>query len=125
MKSYEDKLLSNWEEVFRQGMLTFWIFVALKGEELDVQTLKKRIEHLTDGTYATAEQTLYRVLRKHYDVELVDFREVPSTAGPRKKLYTLSKLGEALLDKFAARNIRLFAQSEVQTLITGGNNENN
>lgn len=119
MKKYEDKLLADWEEVFRQGLLTFWIFVALQNKELDVQSLKKRIEQLTDNSYVTAEQTLYRVLRKHYDLELVDYREVPSEGGPKKKLYSLSKLGEKLLQEFTMRNISLFTQSEVQNLIKG------
>ncbi len=69
MNNYETKLLSNWEDVFRQGLLTFWIFVALDDKELDVQGIKRCIEDLTDNSYVTAEQTLYRVLRKHYDLE--------------------------------------------------------
>ncbi len=119
MKMYEDKLLADWEDVFRQGLLTFWIFIALQDKELNVQALKKRIEQLTNNSYVTAEQTLYRVLRKHYDLELVDYREVPRSGGPKNKLYSLSKLGEKLLQEFTIRNISLFAQSDVQYLIKG------
>lgn len=119
MNTYEEKLLTDWEDIFRQGLLTFWLFVALQNNELDVQGLKKRIEELTDSSYVTAEQTLYRVLRKHYDLELVDYREVQSVGGPKKKLYTLSALGRQLLHEFTTRNIRLFAQPEVQNLIRG------
>lgn len=119
MKNYEDKLLSDWEEVYRQGLLTFWIFIALQDEELDVQALKKRIEQLTDNSYVTAGQTLYRMLRKHYDLELVDYREVPGEGGPKKKLYSLSSLGEKLLKEFTIRNISLFSKQEVQQLIKG------
>lgn len=119
MKNYEDKLLSDWEDVYRQGLLTFWSFIALQDEELDVQALKRRIEQLTDSSYVTAEQTLYRVLRKHYDLELVDYREVPGEGGPKKKLYSLSRLGEKLLKEFTIRNISLFSKQEVQQLIKG------
>jgi DNA-binding PadR family transcriptional regulator len=115
--NYEAKLLANWEEVFRQGLLTFWVFVALKDNELDVQALKDRVETLTDNSYTAAEQTLYRVLRKHYDLELVDYREVPGDGGPNKKLYTLSSLGQKLLDEFANRNIKLFNQPVINKLI--------
>lgn len=115
--TYEAKLLKNWEEVFRQGLLTFWIFVALKDNELDVQGVKKRIEDLTDSSYAAAEQTLYRVLRKHYDLELVDYREIPGEGGPKKKLYSLSTLGYKLLKVFSERNIKLFNQTAVKSLI--------
>lgn len=119
MKNYEDKLLLDWEDVYRQGLLTFWLFIALQDEELDVQALKRRIEQLTDNSYVTAEQTLYRVLRKHYDLELVDYREVPGEGGPKKKLYSLSSLGEKLLKEFTIRNISLFSKQEVQQLIKG------
>ncbi len=119
MKMYEDKLLADWEDVFRQGLLTFWIFIALQDKELNVQALKKRIEQLTNNSYVTAEQTLYRVLRKHYDLELVDYREVARSGGPKNKLYSLSKLGEKLLQEFTIRNISLFDQSDVQYLIKG------
>ena len=119
MNNYETKLLSNWEDVFRQGLLTFWIFVALDDKELDVQDIKSCIEDLTDNSYVTAEQTLYRVLRKHYDLELVDYREVPGSGGPKKKLYSLSKLGDKLLKEFTVRNISLFSKPEVQHLIKG------
>lgn len=119
MNKYEEKLLADWEDIFRQGLLTFWLFVALRDNELDVQCLKKRIEELTDSTYVTAEQTLYRVLRKHYDLELVDYREIRSAGGPKKKLYSLSELGKQLLQEFTNRNIRLFAQPEVQKIMRG------
>jgi DNA-binding PadR family transcriptional regulator len=119
-QSYEQQLLDNWEDVFRQGLLTFWVFVALRTQELDVPTLKTRIEELTKGTYLVAEQTLYRVLRKHYDLELVDMRKVPSSNGPDRKLYTLSRLGQTLLQDFASRNISLFAQGEVAQIIKKG-----
>lgn len=121
MKSnYQEKLLVNWEEVFKQGLLTFWIFIALYDEELDVQGIKKRIEQLTRNSYSAADQTLYRVLRKHYDLELVDFREIPGSGGPKKKLYKLSGLGKKLLRDFTRRNIALFAQPQVQKLIKEG-----
>jgi len=114
---YEAKLLTNWEEVFRQGLLTFWVFVALKDKELDVQGLKDRVEDLTDNSYTAADQTLYRVLRKHYDLELVDYREVPGDGGPKKKLYTLSGLGKKLLQEFTKRNIKPFNQPAINQLI--------
>ena len=119
MKNYEDKLLSDWEDVYRQGLLTFWLFIALQDEELDVQALKRCIEQLTDNSYVTVEQTLYRVLRKHYDLELVDYREVPGESGSKKKLYSLSSLGEKLLKEFTIRNISFFSKQEVQQLIIG------
>lgn len=118
-RSYEAKLLADWEDVFRQGLLTFWIFVALDTEELDVPSIQRRIEELTDGSYSAADQTLYRVLRKHYELELVDFRQVPGK-GPQKKLYLLSALGRQLLREFTKRNISLFTRPQVTRLMKEG-----
>lgn len=117
MKSYEDKLLTNWEEIFRQGLLTFWIFVAIRNRELEVKLIKKSIEKMTRNTYSASEQTLYRVLRKQFDLELLDYREVASPNGPKRKLYTLSPLGKQLLKRFTLRNIELFSQPAVQKII--------
>lgn len=113
---YEDKLLADWEGVFRQGLLTFWVFVALTDGPQSTTEIKERVEKLTNHTYSAAEQTLYRLLRKHYDLELVDFKEVPGSGGPNKKLYSLSPLGQKLLQDFAARNISLFYRPTIRSL---------
>lgn len=116
--SAEDaRLLADWESVFRQGLLTFWTFVALSREPGDVGVLKQRIQVLTGGTYQPAEQTLYRQLRRHRDVGLVEQIQVPSPVGPPKKVYELSARGRGLLRAFAQRNIALFATPAVQDLL--------
>jgi DNA-binding PadR family transcriptional regulator len=109
--------LQDWEAVFRQGLLTFWTFVALDAEWYDVASLKNRIRQLTNGTYDPADQTLYRQLRRHLDVGLVELRLESSQAGPPKKLYKLSERGRRVLEQFAYRNIQPFSQPEVQNII--------
>ena len=109
--------LKDWEAVFRQGLLTFWTFVALDAEWYDVASLKNRIKQLTNGTYDPADQTLYRQLRRHLDVGLVELRLESSPAGPPKKLYRLSERGRLVLEQFAYRNIQPFSQPEVQNVI--------
>ena len=109
--------LQDWEAVFRQGLLTFWTFVALDAEWYDVASLKNRIRQLTNGTYDPADQTLYRQLRRHLDVGLVELRLESSQAGPPKKLYKLSERGRRVLEQFAYRNIQPFSQPEVRNII--------
>lgn len=109
--------LKDWEAVFRQGLLTFWTFVALDAEWYDVASLKNRIKQLTNGTYDPADQTLYRQLRRHLDVGLVELQLESSPAGPPKKLYRLSERGRRVLEQFAYRNIQPFSQPEVQNVI--------
>ncbi|MGB4759136.1 MAG: PadR family transcriptional regulator [Candidatus Saccharimonadales bacterium] len=115
-KQYQQKLLEDWEAVFQQGLLTFWVFVALRDEQLAVAEIQRRVAELTNGTYVAADQTLYRLLRKQYELELVDFVEAPGSGGPNKKLYTLSFLGKKLLKRFAERNISPFHSPEIITL---------
>ncbi|MDQ0679709.1 DNA-binding PadR family transcriptional regulator [Arthrobacter pascens] len=109
--------LKDWEAVFRQGLLTFWTFVALDAEWHDVASLKTRVKQLTNGTYDPADQTLYRQLRRHLDVGLVEVRLENSPAGPPRKLYRLSRRGRQVLEQFAYRNIQPFSQPEVQNII--------
>jgi len=118
--SYEEKLLNNWEDVFRQGLLTFWVFVTIKTDSLSVSEIKKGVNNLTDGMYNPTEQSLYRLLRKHYELELVDYTESPGRSGPNKKLYHLSPLGMQILVRFSRRNICLFHQKEVKLLLKKG-----
>ena len=117
---YEEKLLENWEDVFRQGLLTFWVLVALSHEEMAIPQIRIKVLSLTNNTYKTSDQALYRLLRKHYDLEIVDIREIKGNAGPNRKLYKLSDIGQRLLMEFSNRNITLFLQPSVQSLIKKG-----
>ena len=114
---YKEKLLTDWESVFRQGLLTFWVFLSLNGEAKTVTELREKIAELTQGTYQTSEQALYRSLRKYYDLELVDYSEIETPGAPKRKLYVLSEIGENVLQDFTKRNIALFTQDEVKVLL--------
>lgn len=104
-KTYDNQLLEDWEEIFRQGLLNFWILTALKDAQLSVADVCAEIGKLTNDFYTPAEQSLYRVLRKNYSLKLVDFVNVPGNGGPMKKLYSLSESGEKMLSDFTKRNI--------------------
>ena len=118
-KEYEQKLLDDWSDIFRQGLLTFWVFVVINDKPLSVSEIQSQVDKITCGSYSAAEQTLYRLLRKQYDLETVDFTEIASRSGPKKKLYTLSPLGKILLKKFMEQNISLFYHKNVTKLIEG------
>jgi len=120
-KTYEEQVLQNWEEVFRQGLLTYWVLLALSIDEYSVQDLRKKVAELTNNTYTTSGQVLYRLLRKHYDLELVNVKKVDGNRGPKKKLYSISDLGKSVLSEFSKRNISLFYKDEIKRLIKGEN----
>ncbi len=113
----EAKLLSDWEDVFKQGLLSFWVMTALKDATLTVSEIGKEVARMTRGSYTPAEQTLYRVLRKYHDTDLVDYIESPSKGGPAKKMYNLTDLGERMLSEFAQRNIELFQIDKIKKII--------
>lgn len=114
----ESQLLGDWEDVFKQGLLTFWALTALKDTALTVEDIGKEIGRLTKGSYIPAEQTLYRVLRKYSQMNLVQFNEVVGNKGPKKKLYSLTKFGNKMLIDFTKRNIELFQIEKIKNILS-------
>lgn len=118
--SAADDLRESWESVFRQGLLTFWTFVVLDEAAGDVGAIRARVEKVTDGAYRPSEQVLYRQLRRHTDVGLVERHQEQSPHGPARNIFSLSKLGRSVLESFAYRNIRAFSDPAVQAIIERG-----
>ena len=115
----EGKVLGDWEEIFKQGLLTFWVLTALQDAALTVNDLGKEVAQLTRNTYTPAEQTLYRLLRKQHALKLVEFSETPSSRGPNYKQYSLTSFGERMLKEFTQRNIELFLNERIQKNLRG------
>lgn len=116
-QQYQDALLEAWEETYKKGQLTFWIFLALKETEKYADEIMRFVRERTRGTLSCEEQSLYRVLRKYRDLEMVDFRTGPGAGGPERKYYFLTPLGATLLTRFIERNISLFFDPDLQKLI--------
>ena len=114
---YKSELLEAWEETYKKGQLSFWIFIALKERERYVDEIGSFIRETTNGTLTCEEQSLYRTLRKYRDLGMVDFRTGPGEGGPERKYYFLTSLGKELLKEFTARNIKLFFNPQIQELI--------
>ncbi|HMR85108.1 MAG TPA: hypothetical protein PKE30_18310, partial [Niabella sp.] len=57
-------LLSSWEETYKKGQLTLWIFLALQNDKKYVDEIKSFVEEKSKNTMTCEEQSLYRVLRK-------------------------------------------------------------
>jgi PadR family transcriptional regulator PadR len=116
-QQYQRELLEAWEETYKKGQLTFWLFLALKENEKYVDEIRSFVTEKTGGTLTCEEQSLYRTLRKYRDLEMVDFRLGPGEGGPERKYYFLTSLGAELLRQFTERNIRLFFEPKIQKLI--------
>lgn len=113
-----EELLSAWEETYKKGQLTLWIFLSLKEGPKYVSELQGSIEKFSRGTIRAEEQSLYRTLRKFYHLKMVDFSVGKGHKGPERKYYQLTPLGQSLLKSFIDRNIMLFFEEPMKELLT-------
>lgn len=115
---YEKKLLEGWEDVFKKGQLTLWIFLALKDSPKHMAEIKNFIDASTKGVLSVDDQSMYRALRRYHEVEMVRFTTEPGDNGPDRKVYALTGIGQKVLDQFLERNIiSVFYRPEVKDLV--------
>lgn len=112
-----DQLLSAWEETYKKGQLTLWIFLSLKDGRKYVDEIKSFVEEYSNHTMTCESQSLYRNLRKFQHVGVVDYKTGEGHKGPERKYYYLTELGQSLLNSFIERNIHLFYNERIKTLI--------
>ncbi len=111
------ELLNAWEETYKKGQLTFWIFLSLKDGKKYVEEIKNFVEEESNQTMTCESQSLYRNLRKFQHVGVVDFEAGEGNKGPERKYYFLTDLGNSLLDSFIRRNIHLFYNEKIKLLL--------
>ncbi len=111
------ELLAAWEETYKKGQLTLWIFLSLKDGKKYVDEIKTFIEEESCHTMFCESQSLYRNLRKFQHSGVVDYEAGEGNRGPERKYYFLTKLGRDLLDSFIKRNIHLFFNERIKGLI--------
>lgn len=112
-----NELLSSWEETYKKGQLTLWIFLALKDNKKYVGEIKEFVETKSMGTMTCEEQSLYRVLRKYEHIDVVKHKLGKGNKGPERKYYYLTDLGQKLFSVFVKRNIHLFYSEEIKNLL--------
>jgi len=111
------ELLSAWEETYKKGQLTLWVFLSLKDGKKCVDEIKSFVEEQSNQTMTCKSQSLYRNLRKCQHVGIVDFETGEGNKGPERKYYFLTELGLELLNSFIERNINLFFSKQIKNLI--------
>ena len=111
------ELLSAWEETYKKGQLTLWIFLSLKDGNKYVDEIKSFVEVQSNQTMTCESQSLYRNLRKFQHVGVVDYKTGEGNKGPERKYFYLTELGQNLLHNFIDRNINLFFNERIQNLI--------
>ena len=111
------ELLSAWEETYKKGQLTLWIFLSLKDGKKYVDEIKSFVEEQSNQTMTCEGQSLYRNLRKYQHIGVVNFETGKGNKGPERKYYFLTDFGKELLNQFITRNINLFFNQKIRNLL--------
>ena len=98
-----DALLAKWEEVYKKGLLSFWILLALQRRPAYAFEMNALIQQLSQGTISADDNSLYRALSRFEDMGLVASELQPSPSGPARRYYTLTSAGRQLLRRFQFR----------------------
>ena len=67
------ELLNSWEETYKKGQLTLWIFLALQEDKMYVDEIRDFVITKSNGTITCEEQSLYRALRKYEQIDVLDY----------------------------------------------------
>ena len=116
-ENYLDELLETWEETYKKGQLTLWLLLALRDTPRYTTEVREFIHSSANGSIKCEEQSVYRALRKFYDLEIVDYEMRDGKSGPSRKYYFLTDIGQSLLKTFIERNIKIMYTSEISTLL--------
>lgn len=88
--------LENTKAQMRKGILEYCILSILKKAEAYPSEI---IEQLKAAKLIVVEGTLYPLLTRLKNEELLTYRWEESTSGPPRKYYSLTKMGNAFLEE--------------------------
>ncbi|WP_257666764.1 PadR family transcriptional regulator [Parapedobacter tibetensis] len=111
------ELLTAWEDTYKKGQLTLWIFLALREGKKYVDEIKRFVEEKSENTMTCEEQSLYRVFRKFEHVGILAYELRKGNKGPDRKYYYMTEIGQELFERFVKRNIHLFYNEEIKNLL--------
>jgi PadR family transcriptional regulator, regulatory protein PadR len=112
-----DALLTQWEETYKKGLLSFWLLLLLDQRKAYPYEIKAAIDEMSHSTIKADENSIYRSLYRLADSGIVDSEVLPSDTGPSRRYFFLTSLGHALLTRFITRNILVYEQPDVAKLI--------
>jgi PadR family transcriptional regulator PadR len=118
-----DRLLLNWEEVYKKGLLTFWLLLLLHERAAYAYEINDAVQKISQGTISADNNSIYRALGRFEAMGIVNSDLRQSDIGPARKYYVLSEKGVILLGKFIQRNILLFetplVSKRIRTVLKG------
>lgn len=107
LDEYERKVLDGWEEIYKRGLLTLWLLLAVRDQPRYAAEIAEFVDGHTNGTMTFDDRSLYRAMRRLKRLELVeDSEQAGARTGADRKYYSLTQTGEHVLDAFLERHIR-------------------
>jgi PadR family transcriptional regulator, regulatory protein PadR len=108
-----DDLLFKWEEVYKKGLLTFWILLLLYERPSYPFEMRPLVEEISQRTITADDNSIYRTLTRFSEMGIVTSEIRQSSQGPDRRYYRLTEQGFQLLKRFIERNIRVFETAQV------------
>lgn len=116
-------LLTQWEESYKKGLLSFWILFSLTQRSMYAYEMKEEIDKFSQGSISVDDNSIYRALRRFTAAGLIKGKTSPSPSGPDRKYFSLTSLGTTLLREFIERNILVFQSEQLIKAIQSYLNE--
>jgi DNA-binding PadR family transcriptional regulator len=113
----KNDLLTTWEETYKKGQLTLWIFLALKDGDKYMNEIKSFIMQFSEASISCEDQSLYRALRKFDHLKMIESNAGKGNKGPDRKYYRMTDLGKEIFNEFTTRNIKLFYNQKLMELM--------
>ena len=96
MQTYKLMKIENTTAQMRKGILEFCILSLISGHDLYTSEI---LEALKKGKMLVVEGTVYPLLTRLKNADLLHYRWEESSSGPPRKYYSLTPKGEAFLSE--------------------------
>jgi PadR family transcriptional regulator len=107
------KILLQWEEVYKRGLVTFWMLLLLSQREMYAYEMRASIIDVSQQTIDVDDNSIYRALKRFAEAGLVRSDVRSSETGPPRRYFTLTLAGQTLLASFIERNLLVFQSPAV------------
>lgn len=112
------ELVAEWDDVYKKGQLSLWVLLSIYDGKKYAAEISEFMYHATNGTFEVKEQSLYRALRRFVGMRLVNVTEEESpNAGPKRKFYELSDVGETVLAEFVNLHIEPLYKPSIKSML--------
>jgi DNA-binding PadR family transcriptional regulator len=107
LDAYERKVLEGWEEIYKRGLLTMWLLLAVRDQTRYAAEIAEFVTSRSNGTMTVDDRSLYRAMRRLKQVDLVGVTDRPGErTGADRKYYELTPTGRNVLEAFLDRHVR-------------------